>query len=167
MSGKNTLFGNLINHSPRIILAGVFCFSGLDKLAHYAKFLTALESYRILPPATEVYFAPFIIISELAISTGLLRRSWVRIAALSAMMLLVAFTLVYVSSPEKTCGCWFTLTLATGKPIHIFQNLIFISLATLTWMGSRLPLSQKANRPAVGETPMFPSESKRIAKKEA
>ena len=136
------MVGQLISQLPRIILAGLFCFAGFDKLLHYSKFLSTLESYHILPPTMEGYVAPFIIMAELGICAGLLRRSSVRVAALSAMMVLAGFTLVYVTSPEEACGCWFTLTLATGKPIHIFQNLLFIGLATLAWMGSQKPSSE-------------------------
>lgn len=123
---------------PRIILIALFGFAAIDKLAHLSRFAIALHSYHLLPEGTERYAALFIVMAEMAIAIGLITRRWRSAASLSAALLLVAFTAVYIiAAPEDTCGCWFTLTLAKGGSLHVLQNVVFIGLAVLVWIDSR------------------------------
>jgi uncharacterized membrane protein len=122
----------------RIVLVALFTLAAIDKLAHFSGFITAIWSYHILPERTVRFAAIFIIMAELAIALGLLTKRWRQSACLAAVLLLATFTIVYlVAPPEGICGCWFTLTLNTGGPVHILQNLIFIGLSVLTWLDSQ------------------------------
>lgn len=121
-----------------IILVALFTLAAVDKLAHFGGFITAIASYHLLPDGTERFAAIFIIMAELAIGLGLLMKRWRQAACVAAVLLLSTFTIVYLfASPEGICGCWFTLTLNTGGPVHILQNLVFIGLSILTWLDSR------------------------------
>lgn len=123
---------------PRFILIGLFAFAAVDKIFHFHGFVTAVQSYRLLPAQVEYAAAIFFILAELGIALGLLIRRWRRSASLAAVLLLALFTGVYlVARPESVCGCWFTLTLNTGGSFHILQNLVFIGLAVLTWFDSK------------------------------
>jgi hypothetical protein len=124
----------------RIVLVVLFTIAAADKLTHFGGFITAIASYHLLPARTERVVAIFIIMAEFAIALGLLTKRWRQAASLATVLLLATFTAVYlVTDPEKVCGCWFTLTLNTGGPVHILQNLVFIGLAVLTWLDSQSP----------------------------
>jgi uncharacterized membrane protein YhaH (DUF805 family) len=127
----------------RIVLIVLFAFAAADKLLHFGGFITAIGSYQILPARTERFAAIFIIMAEFAIALGLLTRRWRQAASLAAILLLTTFTAVYlVADAEEVCGCWFTLTLNMGGPVHILQNLVFIGLSVLTWLDSQPPSSR-------------------------
>ena len=130
-----TLF---LRELPRIVLIALFAFAAVDKVTHFRGFVTAVESYELLPAKINYPAAIFFIFAEFAIALGLLTKRWHRPAALAAVLLLATFTTVYlVAHPAGVCGCWFTLTLSSGGYFHILQNLIFIALAVLTWFDSR------------------------------
>jgi len=95
--------------------------------------------------------------AEFAIALGLLTKRWRRLAALSAVLLLGMFTIVYLAvNPAGVCGCWFTLTLNSGGYVHILQNLVFIALAILTWMDHEpskpAPSVLYSNNPSTAES---------------
>src|SRR6185369_12793159 len=116
-------------------LIGLFGLAAIDKLMHFRGFVAAIQSYHLLPSALENAAAIFFIMAEFAIAVGLLTKQWRRAAALSAILLLGVFTIVYLAvRPAGVCGCWFTLTLNSGGYFHILQNLVFIALAILTWI---------------------------------
>ena len=130
-----TLF---LREMPRIVLMVLFSFAAVDKVIHFRGFVTAVQSYELLPATFNYSAAIFFIVAEFAIALGLLTKRWRRPAALAAVLLLATFTTVYlVARPSGVCGCWFTLTLNSGGYFHILQNLIFIALAVLTWFDSR------------------------------
>jgi len=130
-----TLPVSFLKDLPRFILIGLFSFAAIDKLIHFRGFVAAIQSYALLPRRIETFAAIFFIMAELAIAVGLLTKRWRRPAAVSAVLLLTLFTVVYLAvDPGRVCGCWFTLTLNSGGYVHILQNLVFIGLAILTWM---------------------------------
>lgn len=130
-----TLPVSLLRELPRFILIGLFSFAAIDKLIHFAGFVTAINSYQLLPARLAYYAAIFFLITEFAIALGLLTKRWRGPACLSSVLLLGLFTAVYLAvNPAGVCGCWFTLTLNSGGYFHILQNLVFIALAILTWM---------------------------------
>ena len=123
---------------PRFILIALFSFAAIDKLIHFRGFVTAIQSYQLLPSRLESFAAIFFIMAEFAIALGLLTKRWRQPACLSAVLLLGTFTVVYLAvNPGRVCGCWFTLTLNSGGYFHILQNLVFIALAILTWVDHR------------------------------
>lgn len=129
-----TLTSSLFMDLPRIILIALFSFAAIDKLTHFSGFVTAVQSYQLLPHKVGVSAAIFFIMAEVAIALGLVTRRWRRPACLAAVLLLATFTTAYLlARPEGVCGCWFTLTLNSGGTFHILQNLVFIGLAILTW----------------------------------
>jgi hypothetical protein len=130
-----TLLASLLRELPRFILIGLFSFAAIDKLIHFRGFVTAIQSYQLLPSKLEYFAAIFFLMAEFAIALGLLTKRWRRPACLSAVLLLGTFTVVYLAvNPARVCGGWFTLTLNSGGYFHILQSLVFIALAILTWM---------------------------------
>ena len=125
---------SLLREIPRFVLVALFIFAAIDKVIHFGGFVTAVQSYQLLPTRLEHSAAIFFIMAEFAIALGLLTKRLRRQACLAAVLLLATFTAVYLAiKPAGVCGCWFTLTLNAGGYFHILQNLVFIGLALLTW----------------------------------
>lgn len=153
----STLPASLLRELPRFILIGLFSFAAIDKLIHFRGFVAAVQSYQLLPSRLENSAAIFFIMAEFAIALGLLTKQWRRPAAVSAVLLLGTFTVVYLAvRPAGVCGCWFTLTLNSGGYVHILQNLVFIALAILTWMDHEpskpAPSVLYSNNPSTAES---------------
>lgn len=130
-----TLPASFVRELPRIILIVLFSLAAIDKLFHFRGFVAAIQSYHLLPSKLENPAAIFFLLAEFAIAVGLVTKRWRRPAALSAVILLSTFTIVYLAvNPVGVCGCWFTLTLNSGGYYHILQNLVFIALAIVTWV---------------------------------
>lgn len=133
-----TLPAALLKEIPRFVLVALFGLAAIDKVTHFRGFVTAVQSYHLLPTGWEQSAAVFFIMAEFAIALGLLTKRLRRPACLAAILLLATFTAVYLAvNPAGVCGCWFTLTLNSGGYFHILQNLVFIGLAILTWMDDR------------------------------
>ena len=131
---------------PRLVLIALFGFAAVDKLIHFRGFVTAVQSYNLLPAGTQTAAAIFFIMAEFAIAIGLLTRRWRQPACLAAVLLLGLFTVVYlVAHPAGVCGCWFTLTLNAGGSYHVLQNLVFMGLAVLVWLDSRTPAAEPSS----------------------
>jgi uncharacterized membrane protein YphA (DoxX/SURF4 family) len=129
-----------LNELPRFILIALFLVTAVDKATHFSGFVNALWTFHLLREGTERFAAIFIITAEFAIALGLLLRRWRRPACGAAVLLLAAFTAISLAAPPKmVCGTWFTLTLNTGQPLQIFQNLIFIGLAVMVWLDAQPP----------------------------
>lgn len=127
-----------LHELPRLILIGLFTLTAVDKAMHFNGVIAALASFELLRVGTERFAAIFIITAEFAIALGLLLRRWCRPACVAAVLLLVTLSAVSLMAPPRlTCGTWLTLTLNTGRPIDIFQNLVFIGLAIMTWMDAQ------------------------------
>lgn len=138
-----------LNELPRFVLIALFALTAADKAAHFNGFIIALGSFQLLTPGTERLAAVFIITAEFAIALGLLLQGWRRPACVAAVLLLAGFTTVYLVSPSRpVCGTWFTLTLNSGQPVYIFQNLIFIGLAVVTWLDARRPSAEPDTSPS-------------------
>lgn len=132
-------------------LAGVFLFTGADKLFHYQGFTNALGSYEIVPNGVAQYLALPLILSELWVGLGLVVKSWRRTAAVISAALLTAFTVAltfnYFHMPGIPCGCWFSITLGTANLNHILMNLTLFGLAIFVWLdtGKDQIIAEKAH----------------------
>lgn len=131
----------IISTGSVLFLALIFLYAGIDKLLHYGGFVNALSSYAVIPAELAPSLAPAVILAEIGLGLGLLRRRWRERSALAGATLLAAFTLVLgihqLYAPGSECGCWFTLTLARGSGMHIVQNLVLIALALTVWWQPR------------------------------
>ena len=136
-------FSSWLNELPRFILISLFTLTAVDKTIHFDGVAAALSSFGLLRAGTERFVAIFIITAEFAIALGLLLKRFRRPACVAAVLLLATFTAASLAAPPRlTCGTWFTLTLNTGQPLYIFQNLVFIGLAVMTWMDTQPPAAE-------------------------
>ena len=120
-------------------LAILFAFAGVDKLAHLQGFITAINSYKILPLPLGKFLAPIVIAAELTIAAGLLNAAWRRLAALMAAALLVVFTAALLVNQllgsSGACGCWFSINMAQGS-LHLVLNVLMIAMSLFVWHGA-------------------------------
>ena len=139
--GESPVAHRVLSAASSVALAAIFLYAGLDKAFHYVGFLRALGSYAFVPDVAVEWVAPVVILAELWVGIGLLRRSWRRAAAITAAVLMVVFTAAVATNelvaPGTLCGCWFTFTLAESTGPHILQNLVFLGLALTIWWRER------------------------------
>lgn len=118
----------------------LFGFAGVDKLAHFTAFVSAINSYRILPIPLGPTLAPLVIAAELTIAVGLLTRGWRRAAAMQALLLMVVLTSALIGNrflgDGSVCGCWFSVDMAAGNH-HLLFNGIVILLSFSVWRTSK------------------------------
>jgi uncharacterized membrane protein len=131
-------------------LSVLFLYAGVDKAFHYGGFVKALGNYVLVPDGAERFLALPVILSEILVGAGLLVRSWRAPAALSAAVLLAAFTVALalnqIYAPGLECGCWFTVTLGKASASHIVQNLLLLGMAVSVWLDER-KVAGEADRP--------------------
>lgn len=129
-----------MNTVTRYFLAAVLLLSGIDKVAHYAGFVTAVGGYAIVPVGFAPYLAPFVLLVELSAGLALLTTRHREAGAAASGVLLSTFTAAYFvnwyTNASTVCGCWFTLTLAEGTGTHIALNLVLIALSALVWFAA-------------------------------
>lgn len=125
-----------------LFLAFLFGFAAIDKLLHVPGFVTAINSYSLMPIPIGQYIAPLVIAAELAVVIGLLIPSWRRTAGWQATGLMVIFTIGLIGNrlagKDAVCGCWFSISMAQGD-MHFVLNGIMIA------MGSAVAVNAKPN----------------------
>ena len=141
-AANTTTESRRLSSTDRVIvsfLVLVFGYAGLDKLAHFSGFVTAIDSYRFFPIPLGWLVAPFVIAAELTVAVGLMEARWRRAAALQAAILVLAFSLALALNEalggEKVCGCWFSLNLAPGH-LHLALNGLLFLLSLAIWHAS-------------------------------
>lgn len=141
---------------PRVAVATfiaiLLVFTGLDKAFHYDGFVRALTNYVLVPPQAAPYLAAPVIVIEVVLGVGLLLPGWKRPAALVTVLLIGLFTgavlINYLYGSRGVCGCWFSLTLASGTGMHIAQNLLIIILGLDLWWYLSRPVRSPKIDPA-------------------
>lgn len=119
------------------VISAVFLFAGVDKFFHYQSFILTLKSNVLIPEGLAEYIALPIILTEIWIGIGLMKKPLRSNALLVATIILVLFAGIlfanYISGNSEACGCWYTLTLSTSTTLHILQNLFLAGLCILLW----------------------------------
>jgi len=94
----------------RTVLAAIFLYAGIAKLADVRAFAADVANYRMLPAALIAPFAATLPGVEIACGLALLYPRTVRAAAGLAVALLVAFTVAAVQALARDinldCGCF-------------------------------------------------------------
>jgi hypothetical protein len=96
----------------RLILAGIFIYASLDKIAHPAAFAKDVYNYQILPDALINLTALVLPWLELFLGLCLLSGIWLPGAVLTANWLLIVFLAAFVFNLARgldiNCGCFST-----------------------------------------------------------
>lgn len=98
--------------AARLILAGIFIYASLDKIAHPAAFANDVHNYQILPDALINLTALMLPWLELFLGLCLLTGIWLPGAVLAANGLLIAFLVALgfnlARGIDINCGCFST-----------------------------------------------------------
>lgn len=130
--GNPTNTGNYVNWLLRLLVGGLFVFSGGLKIADPAKFAHAVGNYRLVPHELINLVAILLPTVEFVAGSFLLAGVWLRAAALLITSLTAVFAVVIVSALARglniECGCFGTLG---GKHIGMTNLAIDATLFCL------------------------------------
>ncbi len=94
----------------RIVLAGIFIYSGYIKLESPLQFASALTGYKMLPDSMIFPVATWFPWVEVALGVLLLSGWKIRYVSIGASLLLLGFisilTVTYLRGIEADCGCF-------------------------------------------------------------
>ena len=141
--------------TARVVLGGIFVFSGAMKITDIGMFQANVEAYRLLPVA---FIAPFAIALpwiELLVGIYLVIGLFLRPTAIAAALLLAMFAAaitqnILTGNIEHSCGCLpdhgivaalpFLVWIfggATLTPFDVIRDVGFIGVAALVYWGDR------------------------------
>ncbi len=100
----------ILHWACRIILAGIFLYSGYIKIESPLQFAAAITGYKLVPDTLVFPLATYLPWLEIALGVLLLSGWKVRYTALGASGLLLAFiailTVTYLRGIDADCGCF-------------------------------------------------------------
>jgi uncharacterized membrane protein YphA (DoxX/SURF4 family) len=133
----------------RIILAGVFMYSGYIKVKAPLQFAVAISGYQLVPENLVFPLAQYLPWIEIALGIAILVGWKIRYfsAALAALLLffIVVLTITYMRGIEANCGC-FSMD-DPISPLTIFRDGVFLIPALY------LVFEDRIRRKFSGETP--------------
>ena len=100
----------ILRWACRIILAGIFLYSGYSKMQSTLQFAAVLSQYQLVPADLVLPLAAYLPWAEIALGLFLLTGWKTRLAAWIAAALLfvfiIAMTVTYFRGIEADCGCF-------------------------------------------------------------
>lgn len=108
MSATRWSVGWWLNLALRLVIATVFLWACMDKIAHPDRFADIVSDYKLLPAWTVNPFAVVLPWVEGAVAVCLVVGLWVPSAALLATGMTVMFMGAIVLGQGETCGCFST-----------------------------------------------------------
>ena len=100
----------ILRWACRIILAGIFLYSGYSKMQSTLQFAAVLSQYQLVPADLVLPLATYLPWAEIALGLFLLIGWKTRLAAWIAASLLLVFiiamTVTYLRGIEADCGCF-------------------------------------------------------------
>lgn len=110
MKMKQVFQKNLVTISSRILLGGIFLYTGIFKISNPQEFLQAVENLFVFPSSVLkiiIYIVPII---EIILGILLITGVWVKAAALLSSILIVSFISITIFSTFRgelnQCGCF-------------------------------------------------------------
>ncbi|MBD3334892.1 MAG: hypothetical protein GF355_05200 [Candidatus Eisenbacteria bacterium] len=121
----------------RIVLAAIFAYAAVGKLADPQGFARALWNYRMFPDAVIPYMALGVPALELVVAAGILLPPLQRGASLIYLLLLVAFIISLGSAMARRldvdCGCFGEGSSSVG-PLLIVRNVALAAVAVWSYI---------------------------------
>ena len=100
----------VIHWACRLLLAGIFIYSGYVKIQAPLQFSAAISGYKLVPDSLVLPLATYLPWLELALGALLLSGWKIRYVAVGAAALLFSFTVIltvtYLRGIEADCGCF-------------------------------------------------------------
>jgi len=127
--------------AARLIMAGIFIYASIDKIAHPAAFAKDVYNYQILPDALVNLTALVLPWLELLLGLCLLAGVWMPGAVLSANGLLLVFLAALLFNMARgldvNCGCFSTgsaaSTISTGW--YVLRDVLFLAVGVSLFYG--------------------------------
>ena len=127
--------------AARLIMAGIFIYASIDKIAHPAAFAKDVYNYQILPDALVNLTALVLPWLELVLGLCLLAGVWMPGAVLSANGLLLVFLAALLFNMARgldvNCGCFSTgsaaPTISTGW--YVLRDVLFLAVGVFLFCG--------------------------------
>lgn len=127
--------------AARLIMAGIFIYASIDKIAHPAAFAKDVYNYQILPDALVNLTALVLPWLELVLGLCLLAGVWMPGAVLSANGLLLVFLAALLFNMARgldvNCGCFSTgsaaSTISTGW--YVLRDVLFFAVSVFLFYG--------------------------------
>jgi len=134
------IFLRVLHWACRLILAGIFVYSGYIKVQSPLEFAAAIAGYKLVPDSLIFPLATYLPWLEIALGALLLVGWKIRYAALGAAALLLAFsvilTVTYARGIDADCGCF-----GFGQkisPLTIARDMLMLLPAVALIFESRL-----------------------------
>ncbi len=138
---------NLFFHSLRILIALVFIISGILKILNTNKFISAINSFDLIPNSLQVPIGYLIITLEIILGLLILLNIRLNFSLKTIITILIIFTVFlivkYSEGAEVSCGCFGDLSTGKISILNILRNflLIIISIIVLSF---KIQLSDKS-----------------------
>jgi uncharacterized membrane protein YphA (DoxX/SURF4 family) len=145
----------------RLIMAAIFIYASIDKIAHPAAFAKDVYNYQILPDALINLTALVLPWLELLLGLCLLAGVWMPGAVLSVNGLLMVFLAALVFNMARgldvNCGCFSTgsdaPTMSTGW--YLLRDALFLAVGIFlfyaVFLQRRLKLQNVSGQPCEGK----------------
>ena len=120
----------------RIVLGGVFIYASIDKILHPHAFAKIIHNYRLVPDILVTFPAivlPWLeMISGLFLVAGIFRRASALVLSALLSMFAVAITINLVRGITFDCGCFSTVSTASGSdPLGLLVRDILLLIPGL------------------------------------
>lgn len=100
----------ILHWACRIVLAGIFIYSGYIKLQSPLQFASAIAGYKLVPDTLILSLATYLPWVEIALGVLLLTGWKIQYVSIGASALLLAFigilTVTYLRGIDADCGCF-------------------------------------------------------------
>jgi len=120
----------------RIVLGGVFIYASIDKILHPHAFAKIIHNYQLVPDILVTFPAivlPWLeMISGLFLVAGIFRRASALVLSALLSMFAVAITINLVRGITFDCGCFSTVSTASGSdPLGLLVRDILLLIPGL------------------------------------
>jgi len=145
-----TMFGKLVYHGCRLVLAGVFIYAGVVKAHSVVAFAGQIANYQILPYAWNYLVAATLPYLELLCGILLLINRRVRPALLIVFVLNLVFIAALLSAVARgfdiDCGCFKPGGEHPTTPLMaLLRDLVLLVLMLLAWFARCLQRPQETD----------------------
>jgi uncharacterized membrane protein YphA (DoxX/SURF4 family) len=144
--------------AARLILAGVFIYASVDKIAHPAAFAKDVYNYQILPDTFINLTALVLPWLELFLGLCLLAGIWLPGAVLAVNGLLVVFLAALVFNLARgldiNCGCFSTGSEAPAMSTtyYLIRDAVFLVIGAFLFVSVFLPAVGRRKGPGTSAT---------------
>jgi len=136
MTASSNAKGEWIRLILRLVLGGLFLWSGIAKLKNPIEFADAIRNFEIIGDPFAAVFALFIpwveIVAALAVMSGLAGRGGAAVLTLSLAVFTIAIASAWMRGLDISCGC-FGGSGPINYPRKMIENFALLALGAGVW----------------------------------